>query len=67
MADQILDALTALQRQMDEMPAKRAALIAEARAAGHSWPTIGRALGMSHAAAIKAATSSSGRSRNYDR
>ncbi len=53
--DDILATLTALQERMNRMPARRAELIAQARQAGHSWPTIGRALGMSHQAAMKAA------------
>lgn len=54
-ADDILETLTAFQQRMNSMPSRRAELIAQARAAGHSWPTIGRALGMSHQAAMKAA------------
>lgn len=54
--DETLDNLTAFQERMNAMPKRRAELIAEARAAGHSWPTIGRALGMSHVGAMKAAT-----------
>lgn len=40
---------------MDGMPARRAWLIRDARAAGHSWREIGRAIGMTHAGAMKAA------------
>lgn len=54
-ADDILETLAAFQQRMNSMPKRRAELIAQARAAGHSWPTIGRALGMSHQAAMKAA------------
>lgn len=57
MANDTLDTLAAFQQRMRSMPARRAELIAEARAAGHSWPEIGRALGMSHQAAMKAARS----------
>lgn len=52
--DPTLDALTAFQVRMNAMPSARAKLIADARDAGHSWPTIGRALGMSHVGAMKA-------------
>lgn len=55
MADDTLDTLRAFQARMDAMPARRAELIAEARDAGHSWPKIGEALGMSHQGAMKAA------------
>lgn len=50
-----IEPLRAFQARMDAMPARRAELIAEARAAGHTWAQIGEALGMSHAGAIKAA------------
>lgn len=56
--DDTLKTLSAFQARMNAMPARRAELIAEARAAGHSWPKIGAALGMSHAGAMKAAKSS---------
>lgn len=55
MADDTLETLAAFQRRMDGMPVRRAELIAEARAAGHSWPTIAKALGMTHPGAMKAA------------
>lgn len=51
----VLRDLRELGEEMRAMPARRAELIAQARQAGHSWPTIGRALGMSHQAAMKAA------------
>lgn len=54
-SDDTLETLTAFQARMDAMPARRAELIAAARAKGHSWPAIGRALGMSHQGAMKAA------------
>lgn len=54
-SDDTLSALTAFQADMDAMPARRAELIAEARTAGHSWPAIGTAMGMSHVGAMKAA------------
>jgi len=53
--DDPLAALAAFQERMDAMPKRRAELIADARAAGHSWPKIGAALGMTHAGAMKAA------------
>lgn len=53
--DDTLDTLRAFQARMDAMPARRAELIAAARAAGHSWPKIGAALGMTHQGAMKAA------------
>jgi hypothetical protein len=53
--DETLETLAAFQARMNAMPARRAELIAEARDAGHSWPAIGRALGMSHVGAMKAA------------
>ncbi|MCC4906955.1 hypothetical protein [Microbacterium sp. cx-59] len=53
--DDTLETLSAFQARMDAMPARRAELIAAARAAGHSWPKIGAALGMSHQGAMKAA------------
>lgn len=53
--DPTLDALTKIQTRMNEMPVERAKLIEAARAAGKSWPAIGRALGMSHVGAMKAA------------
>ena len=40
---------------MDAMPKRRADLIEQARAAGHSWPTIAKALGMTHPGVMKAA------------
>jgi hypothetical protein len=40
---------------MDEMPARRAELIENARAAGYSWQQIGTAIGMTHPGAMKAA------------
>ncbi len=52
--DPTLEALAAFQQRMNAMPSARARLIADARAAGHSWPAIGRALGMSHVGAMKA-------------
>lgn len=55
MADDTLETLTAFQTRMNNMPARRAQLIAEARAKGHSWPTIAAALGMTHPGAMKAA------------
>lgn len=55
MADDTLETLTAFQARMNAMPPRRAELIAEARAAGHSWPVIARALGMTHPGAMKAA------------
>lgn len=55
MADDSLETLTAFQARMDKMPARRAELIAEARAAGHSWQKIAAALGMTHPGAMKAA------------
>jgi len=55
MADDTLETLTAFQRRMNAMPARRAELIEEARKAGHSWPTIAKALGMTHPGAMKAA------------
>lgn len=55
MPDDTLATLRAFQERMNNMPPRRAELIAEARAAGHSWPEIGRALGMSHQGAMKAA------------
>jgi hypothetical protein len=55
MADDTLETLAAFQRRMDAMPARRAELIAEARAAGKSWPEIGKAMNMSHPGAMKAA------------
>ncbi|GAA3009175.1 hypothetical protein [Microbacterium aurantiacum] len=53
--DETLETLRAFQARMDAMPARRAELIAAARAAGHSWPKIGAALGMTHQGAMKAA------------
>jgi propanediol dehydratase small subunit len=53
--DSTLETLRVLQELMNEMPARRAELIAEARAAGHSWPKIAEALGMTHPGAMKAA------------
>lgn len=55
MTDDSLETLRAFQIRMDAMPARRAELIREARAAGHSWRVIGAALGISHVAAMKAA------------
>lgn len=55
--DDTLEALAAFQQQMNAMPARRAELIAAARAAGHSWPKIGFAIGMTHVGAMKAAKS----------
>ncbi len=55
MVDDTLETLTQFQTRMNNAPARRAELIAAARAAGHSWPQIGRALGMSHVGAMKAA------------
>jgi len=51
----ILKQLAALQAEMDAMPKRRADLIEQARAAGHSWPTIAKALGMTHPGVMKAA------------
>ena len=53
--DDSLETLAAFQARMNNMPARRAELIAEARAAGHSWPKIAEALGMTHPGAMKAA------------
>jgi hypothetical protein len=53
--DTTLETLRAFQERMNAMPKRRAELIAEARAAGHSWPTIAKALGMTHPGAMKAA------------
>jgi hypothetical protein len=50
-----LDTLAAFQARMDAMPARRAELIADARAAGYSWPKIAAAMGMTHPGAMKAA------------
>lgn len=58
--DDTLETLAAFQQRMDSMPARRAELIAAARAAGHSWPKIGAALGMSHVGAMKAAKAAQG-------
>lgn len=52
--DDTLETLAAFQARMDKMPARRAELIREARAAGHSWREIGATLGMSHVGAMKA-------------
>lgn len=60
MTDDTLDTLKAFQQRMDAMPARRAVLIREARAAGHSWREIGRTIGMSHAGAMKAARADAG-------
>lgn len=54
-SDETLETLTAFQKRMDAMPARRAELIGEARAAGHSWPAIARAINMTHPGAMKAA------------
>jgi hypothetical protein len=53
--DSTLETLQAFQERMDAMPKRRAELIEEARKAGHSWPTIAKALGMTHPGAMKAA------------
>lgn len=55
LVDDTLETLRAFQARMDAMPARRAELIEEARKAGHSWPTIAKALGMTHPGAMKAA------------
>lgn len=55
--DDSLQELAAFQARMNAMPARRAQLVREARTAGHSWRTIGQAMGMSHVAAMKAARS----------
>ena len=59
MVDDTLETLTAFQQRMDAMPARRAELIAAARAAGHSWAQIGNALGMTHAGAMYVANAAS--------
>jgi DNA-directed RNA polymerase specialized sigma24 family protein len=53
--DSTLETLRAFQERMNAMPKRRAELIAEARVAGHSWPKIAEALGMTHPGAMKAA------------
>lgn len=55
MTDSTLETLHAFQERMNAMPARRAQLIEEARQAGHSWPKIAEALGMTHPGAMKAA------------
>ena len=53
--DNTLDTLAAFQERMNNMPARRAELIEDARKAGHSWPVIATAMGMTHPGAMKAA------------
>lgn len=53
--DDTIEALKAFQARMDAMPARRAELMRQAHAAGHSWREIGAAVGMSHTGAMKAA------------
>jgi hypothetical protein len=53
--DSTLETLHAFQERMNAMPKRRAQLIEEARKAGHSWPKIAEALGMTHPGAMKAA------------
>jgi hypothetical protein len=53
--DDSIETLQAFQARMNAMPARRAQLMREARAAGHTWREIGAAVGMSHVGAMKAA------------
>lgn len=52
---EVQDRLNTLNERTAALTTRRAALIAEARDAGHSWPKIGATLGMSHQGAMKAA------------
>lgn len=49
-----LAALSRIQEQMLNLPARRAELIVEARSAGHTWRQIADALGMTEHGALKA-------------
>jgi DNA-directed RNA polymerase specialized sigma24 family protein len=52
--DHTLDDLEAFNARMAKMPARRAELILEARAAQHTWPEIAERLGMTVHGAIRA-------------
>lgn len=52
--DETIDHLEQLAKQRDELPDQIGAAIDKAREAGHSWPAIGTALGITHPGAMKA-------------